>query len=200
MNRPTPPSPIAILTARLDALESQVAIRTVMADYMALCDRLDATTDMQRLGDLFTSDAVWIGTGPRYAAAFGGHRGRAAIVAMLDAYRTPPHFAFNAHYLTSERITVHGDTGKCRWMMLQTATYSNGTSDLRSARLEVDFVCKHTRWRIARFATENLFSRPIDRWDDPATTPVPATAPSAAAHATAPAPASTSPLRETSRS
>jgi hypothetical protein len=28
-------------------------------------------------------------------------------------------------------------------------------------------------WRIARFETENIFSRPVDRWDDPAPVPVP---------------------------
>ena len=187
MNHAPSPSSIARLTARLDALESQAAMRCVMTDYMALCDRLDASTDMRCLGDLFTPDAVWIGIGSRYAAALGGHRGRAAIVAMLDAYRTPPHFAFNAHFLTSEKLTVDGDTGKGRWMMLQTASYSNGSSDLRSARLEVDFARTDGRWQIARFATENLFSRPIDRWDDPAAIPVPVAVP-------------TSPLRETSHS
>jgi hypothetical protein len=163
---------IARLTARLDRVEAHAAIRTLMADYMRLCDRLDATTPMQELGDLFTVDAVWQGTGARHGAAFGTHRGRAAIVAMLDAYRTPPHFAFNAHFLTSETILVDGDTARGQWMMLQTATYSTGSSDLRGARLTVDFA-RGDRWQISRFETANLFSRPVDRWDDPAPMPMP---------------------------
>jgi hypothetical protein len=161
------------LTVRLDALESQAAIRAVMTRYMHLCDALGATTPMQELGELFTVDAVWQGTGSRYGGAFGEHRGREAIVAMLEAYRTPPHFKLNAHFLTSETIIVDADTARANWMMLQTSTYASGTSDLRSARLTVDFTRAEGRWRIRCFATSNLFSRPINYWDDPAPVPVP---------------------------
>jgi hypothetical protein len=165
------------LEASTHQLEAQVAIRAVMTDYMCLCDRLDDRTPMLELGELFTVDAVWTGKGSRYGAAFGSHHGRDAIVAMLGAYREPPHFTFNAHYLTSEKIQVSADTARGEWLMLQTSTYSTGASDLRSARLTVDFLRRapsvpHSAvlWQISRFETENLFSRPVDRWDDP--TPV----------------------------
>ncbi len=180
---------IAGLTARLDDLEAQAAIRAIMADYMRLCDRLDATTPMDELGDLFTEDARWIGKGARYGAAFGAHQGRTAILTLLGSYRTPPHFAFNAHFLTSEKIKVVGAAAIGEWMMLQTATYSDGRSDLRSARLTVEFIRQTTCWRIHQFETENLFSRAIDRWDDAGPVPVPA---SASASASAPTPASAS--------
>lgn len=160
--------------ARLGRLEAEHAIRAVMAEYMALCDRLDADTPMAALAALFTRDAVWTGRGARYAAAFGKHRGRAAIVAMLDGYCRPaPHFSLNAHFLASERIEVDDGRATGGWTMLQTATYADGRSDLRAARLDVAFAHEDGRWRIARFATENLFSRPVDRWDDAAAVPVP---------------------------
>lgn len=159
---------------RLARFEAESAIRRVMARYMELCDHLGPETPMDELGGLFTTDAVWAGTGVRYANAFGGHRGRAAIVAMLDAYRgPPPHFAMNAHFLCSEAITVTADGARGQWMMLQTSTYADGRSDLRSARLHVAFAREENAWRIARFETENLFSRPVGRWDDPAAIPVP---------------------------
>ncbi|PTQ13251.1 polyketide cyclase [Sphingomonas oleivorans] len=165
---------IGVLLARLERLEAESAIRGVMARYMELCDRLDATTPMDELGALFTRDALWAGKGARYGAAFGGHCGRDAIVAMLDRYRGPvPYFAMNAHFLTSEVIRVEGDAAEGSWVMLQTSTYASGTSDLRAARLHVRFAVEEGRWRIARFETENLFSRPVDRWDDPAPVPVP---------------------------
>jgi ketosteroid isomerase-like protein len=166
---------MAELRARIDNLESQAAIRTVMAEYLHLCDRLDASTPMDELANLFTPDAVWVGVGARYGAAFGGHHGRPAIIAMFDAYRSPRHFSFNAHFLTSETITAAGDIAQGRWMMLQTSTYSSGSSDLRGAKLTVDFVRAHAKWQISRFETENLFSRAIDRWDDPSPVPVPKT-------------------------
>jgi len=164
---------LAHLRRRIEDLEAPAAIRAVVADYMRLCDRLDASTPMDELADLFTQDAVWHGKGKRYAAAFGEHRGRAAIIAMLDAYRDPPHFAFNAHFLTSEQIVVNGDTARGSWLMLQTATYARGDSDLRSARLRIGFTRAADRWRMHHFETENLFSRPIGPWNDPAPTPVP---------------------------
>jgi SnoaL-like domain len=161
------------MRARLDALESETAIRAVMMKYMHLCDSLGATTPMQELGELFTVDAVWQGIGTRYGAAFGEYRGREAILAMLEAYRTPPHFKLNAHFLTSETIVVDANSARGMWMMLQTSTYTSGASDLRSARLIVDFTRADGRWRINRFLTGNIFSRPIEHWDDPTPVPVP---------------------------
>lgn len=166
--------PLTELRARLDKLESEGVIRKLMADYMRLCDRLDETTPMEMLGDLFTFDAVWAGRGARYEASFGAHHGRDAILAMLDRYRGPmPHFALNTHFLTSESISVVGDAATGCWVMLQAATYASGASDLRAARLYVAFARESDRWRISRFETENLFSRPVGRWDDPAPVPIP---------------------------
>lgn len=167
-------SDYSALAERLSALEAQNAIRGVITRYMALCDTLGPDTPMEELGALFARDAIWAGKGARYGAAFGGHRGRAAIIAMLDAYRgPPPHFAFNAHYLASEAIAVKGTSAEGSWMMLQCSTYADGRSDLRSARLEVGFVLEEGAWRIARFDTENLFSRGIGPWNDGAPIPVP---------------------------
>lgn len=162
------------LRVRLEALEAEHEIRRVMMHYMALCDRLDAATPMDTLGELFAVDAIWTGKGARYASAFGEHQGRAAIVAMLDRYRGPtPHFTMNAHFLGSETIAVEGERGAGSWMMLQTSTYADGRCDLRAARLEVLFVIEQGRWRISRFETENVFSRSVSRWDEPAAIPVP---------------------------
>lgn len=168
------PRALAEIVARLDRLEAENEVRRVMADYMRLCDSLDADTPMDELGALFTVDAAWEGKGARYGVAFGRHEGRAAIVAMLDAYRGPePHFTMNAHFLASETIAVEGETAGGSWMMLQTSTYASGASDLRAARLKVAFAREDGRWRIAHFQTGALFSRPVDHWDSAAPVPVP---------------------------
>ncbi len=159
---------------RLAKLEAESAIRAVITRYFALCDRLDDTTPMDELTGLFCEDAVWAGRGARYRGSFGEQSGRAAITAMFERYRGPvPHFAMNAHFLTSETITVEGSSATGGWMMLQTSTYADGRSDLRSARITVQFALADGRWRIRRFETKNIFSRPIDRWDDAAPVPVP---------------------------
>jgi len=161
------------LRARLDRLESESAIRAVIADYMRLCDQLDKAA-MSELEALFTRDAVWAGRGTHYAATFGAHEGREAILAMLDSYRRPqPHFGLNVHVLGSEKILVFGETASATWVMLQASSYSAGGSDLKGARLHLRFAREDGAWRISRFETENLFRRAIDRWDDAAPTPVP---------------------------
>jgi hypothetical protein len=167
---------LAGLRERLERLESESAIRTLMAQYFDLCDRLGDATPADALGMLFTADAVWAGTGTRYAEAFGEHRGRDAIVAMLDTYRgPPPHFAMNAHFLANERIAVDGDRASGSWLMLQTSSYAAGGADLRAARLQIAFERSSERWRIRRLETQRLFGRQIDTWDDAAPIPVPGT-------------------------
>jgi hypothetical protein len=158
---------LATLQLRVERLEAESAIRNVMARYASLCDRLDESTPMDELGSLFTRDASWVGKGGRYRAAFGESRGRSAIVEMLGKYRgPPPHYALNAHFLTSESIDVKNSPPIGTWMMLQTSTYRDGTADLRCARWFVEFAIEEERWRIRRFETENIFVRPVDRWND----------------------------------
>ncbi|MCO5978709.1 nuclear transport factor 2 family protein [Ideonella oryzae] len=173
------------LEDRLERFEDAAAIRACVHRYMALCDRLDATTPMDALLDCFTEDAIWAGKGARYGESFGGHRGRAAIGAMLGAYRgslpgedgpqRPPHFAFNAHFLCSELITPTGaDTARAEWTMLQTSTFADGRAHLNAAQLTLQ-MRRDTdgHWRIAHFETENLLSRPVDHWHSDTALPVP---------------------------
>ncbi|MBY5973656.1 nuclear transport factor 2 family protein [Pseudooceanicola marinus] len=164
------------ILARLDRLEAESACRRCLSDYMDICDRLDADTDLDALGALFTEEAVWGGAGDRYAKDFGAHHGRAAIIGWLGQFcTTPPHFAMNAHFLSSEAIT-HGDDGTVtgRWLMLQTPTFHDGQSFLMAARLEIDFAYEAGAWRMHRFSTRNLYARPVGDWNAPAQIPAPA--------------------------
>ncbi len=177
------PSDTAGLLRRIEQLEGAArrseaadAIRRCVVRYMHLCDHLDARTPIDELAGLFTRDAVWQGKGARYAGGFGGHRGRAAIAAMFRTYMgDPPHFRMNAHFLCSERIEVDetAEQATAGWLMLQTSTFSSGASHLNAAQLELRMALEEGRWRIAHFQTENVFSRPVDRWEDAAPLPVP---------------------------
>lgn len=157
---------IAALRAELSHLYAKDAVRAVVMQYFRLCDTLGPDTSMDDLRNCFTRDALWEGRG-RYREAFGRHEGRDAIVAMLGSYAVPqPHFAMNAHFLSSETITVSGDTAVGLWTMLQTSTYRDGRSDLRSAALTIHCRVEDGRWRMSHFITENIFSRDVDHWSD----------------------------------
>nr|WP_315470099.1 nuclear transport factor 2 family protein [uncultured Sphingorhabdus sp.] len=125
------------------------------------------------MGELFTNDARWEGKG-RYAEAFGGFDGRDAIVAIIASYCAPvPHFRMTGHFFSAEAIQVDGNAATGSWMMLQCSTYSDDSSDLRSACLNIDFKREDANWRISHFRSTNIFSRRVDRWSDTADIPVP---------------------------
>ncbi|MFC3608592.1 nuclear transport factor 2 family protein [Stutzerimonas tarimensis] len=162
------------LHQRLRRFEIEAAARACMNRYMVLCDALDARTPLDELAGLFIREAIWEGKGARYRDSFGGYRGREAIRAMFAGYmREPAHFALNVHFLTSELIEAGDEEARGQWVMLQTSTFADGSSHLNAARLQVRFVEEEGHWRMAHFQTENLFSRPVDRWNSQAPLPVP---------------------------
>ncbi len=158
---------------RLDELESEGAIRRLVARYFAICDDLGPSTPFDELGELFAEDALWEGKG-RYAKAFGRYEGRSAIVEMIRSYCVPtPHFAMTAHFVSSEQIEVEGARARGNWMMLQTSDYADGTADFRSARLSMKFSRADGLWTIASFLTQNIFSRQVEPWNDEQSIAVP---------------------------
>lgn len=164
---------IAALRSELAQLRAANDVRAVVMRYFRLCDTLGPDISLDDLGSCFCSEALWEGRG-RYRQAFGRHEGRDAIVAMLGSYAAPQaHFAINVHFLSSETIDVTGADAVGRWAMLQTSTYRDGRSDLRSAALTIHCRVEDGRWRIAHFITENLFSRDVDHWSDAAPISVP---------------------------
>lgn len=162
------------LSQRLERLESESAIRRLVARYFQICDDLGPDTPLNELGNLFTLDALWEGKG-RYQKAFGGYQGREAIVAMIGSYCAPePHFAMTGHFFSAEDIQVSEVTAAGAWMMLQCSTYADDKSDLRSACLNIDFRKEDGTWRISHFRSTNIFTRRIDSWIDAEEIPVPA--------------------------
>lgn len=166
---------LAGLAARLDQLEAEKQVRQTMTRYMSLCDHLNADTDLSVLMNLFTEDAVWLGLGSRYAKTFGTYTGKAEIEAMFSRYTVAPsHFKLNAHFLCNELIDVLDETASGSWMLIQPSTFSSGESRLSCARITSEFQCTEHGWKIRKFTTENLFSRPMSEpWDSETALDVP---------------------------
>ncbi|NVK20497.1 MAG: nuclear transport factor 2 family protein [Methylocystaceae bacterium] len=167
------------LEQRLARFEAQEIIRSCMNKYMAICDDLDAKTDLDELMGLFSDEAVWEGVG-RYAKSFGRLEGQSEIRAMFAKYTVEPsHFSLNVHFLTNEEIEVlevgEEDQAIGNWLLLQTSTFASGKSQLSCAKITARFEkAKDGEWRIAHFQTERKFSRPVvDPWEAEADLPVP---------------------------
>ena len=154
---------LTALTGRLDAVEAERAVRNVLARYMTLCDQPCHDQACPQLGDLFTPDAIWEGVGALYTQTFGRQSGRAQIIAFLGAYLAPStHFKMNVHFLTSDdvKVAAGGDRAHGQWIMLQASTYESGSSELVSARLNIDFILQDGVWQMSHFRTQRLFNMP----------------------------------------
>ncbi|WP_010121240.1 nuclear transport factor 2 family protein [Corynebacterium nuruki] len=155
------------LAQRLDILESEAAIRKVQSRYMLLCDTpcpvYPPVTDAERIEmilDLYTEDAVWEGVGDYYTGQFGRAEGKDAVRAHFNRFWPAdqnPRRILNAHYLTSENITVEGDRAEGTWIHMQPWLYDDGTALLRSSRLNNAFRRVDGEWKVSRTRTENVF-------------------------------------------
>lgn len=169
-------SELDYLRKRVTALEAAQEVSACLHEYMQECDYLNEGTDLNPLMELFTEDAIWEGKGQRYAATFGRLEGRDAITAMFKKYTLPPaHFELNVHFLTSEKISIKNESEAVgTWVLLQTATFADGRSQLSSALLNVDFRKEEGHWKISHFCTTSRFNRPVQvPWDNQQALPVP---------------------------
>jgi ketosteroid isomerase-like protein len=166
------------LAAKLDALQSEVDalraeadIRRVQARYMFLCDTPcpepgcdDDAERVNRIMELYTEDAIWEGVGSYYDNQFGRMVGKAAIRKHFDGFwgtRRDPALVLNVHYLTSEQIQVRGDEAEGQWVHCQPWIFSDGSSLLRSSRLNNAFRKDDGVWKLSRTRTENVFVAPL---------------------------------------
>lgn len=162
---------ITKLERRIDILEAEADIRRIQARYMFLCDTpcpvYPPVTDQERIElilELYTEDAVWEGVGEYYDNQFGKAEGKEAIRAHFNRFwpaDQDPKLLLNAHYLTSEQISVDGDEATGLWIHMQPWLFSDGTSLLRSSRLNNAFRRENGEWKVTRTRTENVFIAPL---------------------------------------
>ncbi|RZI94312.1 MAG: nuclear transport factor 2 family protein [Microbacterium sp.] len=183
MTAEAPATPdVAELTRRLNVLESEADIRRLMARYMWLCDTplpehpgdLGPNERIKLIMELYAEDAVWEGVGPFYDGQFGHSKGHEQLIehfegffiTKTDTQNEAAELLLNAHYLTSEHITVHegGDTADGQWIHMQPWLFSDGSALLRSSRLHNGFRKVDGVWKITRYRTENVFVAPLPNW------------------------------------
>ena len=149
------------LAARIDRLESIEAIRTLKHRYMTYCD-LGYPPD--KLGPLFTEDAVWT------SKDFGHHAGRAAIEAFFGGVSS--QIVFAAHLAMNGIVEVDGDTATGTWRILMPCTVV--TDGVKTSRwLLGDYVEEYVRrdgiWLFKTIDYVNNYNVAFDQsWADTA--------------------------------
>lgn len=162
------------LRERIETLEAESEIRRLQARYMFLCDtpipEYGVKEDMERIDlimELYTDDAIWEGVGDYYDNQFGRLEGADSIRRHFEKFwgqKHDPELLLNVHYLTSEQIHVQGDAAEGQWVHCQPWIFSDGSSLLRSSRLNNAFRREPDgQWKITRTRTENVFVAPLAR-------------------------------------
>jgi len=162
---------VQALSDQVQAMQAEADIRRLQARYMHLCDTPcpeagvdDDGVRIDRIVGLYTEDAVWEGVGAYYDNQFGRSVGHAGIRRHFEAFwgqKRDPALVLNVHYLTSEQIHVAGDTASGPWMHLQPWIFGDGSSLLRSSRLNNGFRRVDGVWKLSRTRTENVFVAPL---------------------------------------
>ncbi|MGP9810331.1 nuclear transport factor 2 family protein [Rhodopseudomonas sp. NSM] len=164
-------STVTALQDEVATLRAEADIRRIQARYMFLCDTPcpdfgvnDDAERIERILDLYTEDAIWEGVGAYYDNQFGRSVGKDAIRKHFQGFwgqKRDPALILNVHYLTSEQIHVRGDEADGQWVHCQPWVFGDGSSLLRSSRLNNLFRKVDGVWKVARTRTENLFVAPL---------------------------------------
>lgn len=144
------------LLQRLDVLESEAAIRRLMAEYVDVRDV--GTGNGTHIARLFVDDGIWEGVG-QLAEALGFHQGRDAIERRFSA-----PLPCSVHFLTNESITIDGDTAVGTWRYLQSTIYK-GRAVWVGGRYHNDFVRVEGQWKFQHVRIDAMFMTPYeDGW------------------------------------
>ena len=143
------------LEQRIQKLEDIEAIKDLKARYAAACDD---KYNPEKMGKLFTRDAVWDG-----GKEFGAYKGRAAIKRFFR--KVSKDIVFAAHYFVQPVIKVRkqGDTATAKWYVWMTATLK-GNNAVWVSGLEYDKYRKVDGvWLMSEMRLKLFFMTPYEQ-------------------------------------
>ena len=154
---------VADLTARLQVLEDEAAIRRLMADMMQKADDRDFPDYAERMVGFYTDDGQWT-SGVGFADVGMKERGTAAL---LEKFSMGTRIRESGHLLGTESITVDGDAARGTWLCFEPTTLE-GPNDSREAvwimgRYDCEFRRDDGGWKVRTTRYEGIFCTPYDK-------------------------------------
>ena len=127
------------LDERLRRLEDIEALKQLKARYARYCDD---SYDADRLGPLFTKDAIWDG------GMLGRFEGRDAIRRFFaGASKTMP---FAIHHVTNPELEIDGDRATGHWLLWQPCIHARGNQALWiAARYDDEYRRERGEWHFS---------------------------------------------------
>ncbi|MGH3639599.1 MAG: nuclear transport factor 2 family protein [Mycobacterium sp.] len=128
------------LDERIRRLEDIEALKQLKSRYAGYCDD---DYDADRLGPLFTQDAIWDG------GVLGRYQGRGAIRAFFAGASKSMPFAI--HHVTNPVVEVDGDRATGQWHLWQPCVHAAGAQALWIAgRYHDEYRREGGEWRFAK--------------------------------------------------
>ena len=139
--------------SRVQLLEAEVAVRSVMTAYMAACDQHDADA----VANLFEPDAVWCSLADPEGTPLVGREAVRAEYALACSRLT-----FCVHYLANERIRVVSDEAFGAWSYFEPVTNRGNLAVWTAGRYQHTFGRIKGVWRFRRFGIQSALAAPYN--------------------------------------
>jgi hypothetical protein len=146
---------LAALGRRLEALEAQEALRTLVARYAAAADKRN---DPVMMSAIYTDDVVWTAEG------FGTYVGKEAVTSYV-AKLAQESIVWTVHYMVSPTFTLCADmrSADCHWYLFEMAQIQTDGAPL-SHWIAADYVARAVRaddgWRFSRVELRPMLISP----------------------------------------
>jgi ketosteroid isomerase-like protein len=139
------------LEKRVQALEDLEEIKKLKVRYAKYCDD---NFDVEKLGELFTEDAVW------GSDVWGIFRGREAIKQYFAG--VPKYMTFACHRIVAPDITVEGDRAYGTWYGMNTGILRNGKGFWSSCLYTDEYKKIDGRWFMSRVKLSYFYRSPFE--------------------------------------
>lgn len=151
------------LSARIQVLEDESAIRRLMADMMQKADDRANPRWGEQMASFYTDDGQWT-SGSGFADVGMSERGRAALVKKFTA---GTRIAESSHLLGTESIDVRGAEANGTWLCFEPVTL-NGPGDIKEAVWIMGrYICEFRRvegsWKVRTVRYDGIFCTPYEK-------------------------------------
>ncbi len=139
------------LAKRVQALEDLEEIKKLKVRYAKY---IDDNFNIEKLGELFTEDAVW------GSEEWGMFRGREVIKKYFAG--VPKHMVFSCHRIVAPDITVEGDQAHGTWYGMTTGILSNGKGFWSSCLYTDEYKKVAGKWLMSSVKLSYFYRSPYE--------------------------------------
>ena len=139
------------LEKRVQALEDLEEIKKLKVRYARY---MDDNFQIEKLGELFTEDAVWGG------AVWGMMRGKAAIKEYFTDISK--HMIFSCHRIVAPDITVEGNRAHGTWYGMNTGIRRDGQGFWSSCLYIDEYKKINGQWLMSSVILEHFYQSPYE--------------------------------------